>query len=45
MEQDLQILKQRLSELVSNETLKYEDVYKIKLEMDDLIYKYYFEQM
>ncbi len=45
MEQDLQILKQRLTELVSNETLKYEDVYKIKLEMDDLIDKYYFEQV
>ena len=45
MEQDLQILKERLSELVSNETLKYEDVYKIKLEMDDLIDKYYFDQI
>lgn len=45
MEQDIQILKQRMSELISSEDVKYEDIYKMKLEMDALIDKYYFEQM
>lgn len=45
MEQDIQKLKQRMAELVQNENLQYDDIYKIKLEMDDLIDKYYFEQI
>lgn len=45
MEQDIQVLRQRLVELVKNENLKYDDIYKMKLEMDDIIDKYYFEQI
>ncbi|MCI5892993.1 MAG: Spo0E family sporulation regulatory protein-aspartic acid phosphatase [Clostridiales bacterium] len=45
MEQDIQKLKQRMAELVKNDNLQYDDIYKIKLEMDDLIDKYYFEQV
>lgn len=45
MEQEIQKLKQRMAELASCEELKYDDIYKIKLEMDDLIDKYYFEQV
>ncbi len=45
MEQDIQKLKQRMAELAQNDNLRYEDIYKIKLEMDDMIDKYYFEQM
>lgn len=45
MEKDIQELKQRMAELVQNDNLKYEDIYKMKLEMDDIIDKYYFEQM
>ena len=45
MEQDIQVLRQRMAELVKNENLKYDDIYKMKLEMDDIIDKYYFEQM
>ncbi len=45
MEQDIQKLKQRMAELVKSDELNYDDIYKIKLEMDDLIDKYYFEQI
>ena len=45
MEQDIQVLRQRMAELVKNENLKYDDIYKMKLEMDDIIDKYYFEQI
>ena len=45
MEQDIQVLRQRMTELVKNENLKYDDIYKMKLEMDDIIDKYYFEQI
>ena len=45
MEQDIQVLRQRMGELVKNENLKYDDIYKMKLEMDDIIDKYYFEQI
>jgi len=45
MEQDIQKLKQRMAELISRDDLKYDDIYKIKLEMDDIIDKYYFEQI
>ena len=45
MEQDIQVLRQRMAELVKNENLKYYDIYKMKLEMDDIIDKYYFEQI
>ena len=45
MEQDIQVLRQRMAELVKNESLKYDDIYKMKLEMDDIIDKYYFEQI
>ena len=45
MEQDIQVLSQRMAELVKNENLKYDDIYKMKLEMDDIIDKYYFEQI
>lgn len=45
MEQDIQILKQRMAELVNSDELKYEDIYKMKLEMDALIDKYYFENI
>lgn len=45
MEQDIQKLKQRMAELIQSENLQYDDIYKIKLEMDDLIDKYYFEQI
>ena len=34
-----------MAELVKNENLKYDDIYKMKLEMDDIIDKYYFEQI
>ena len=45
MEQDIQVLRQRMAELVKNENLKYDDIYKMKLEMDEIIDKYYFEQI
>lgn len=45
LEQDIQVLRQRMAELVKNENLKYDDIYKMKLEMDDIIDKYYFEQI
>ena len=45
MEQDIQVLRQRMAELVKNENLKYDDIYKMKLEIDDIIDKYYFEQI
>lgn len=45
MEQDIQMIRQRMVELASNETLEYDDIYRIKLEMDNLIDKYYFEQI
>ena len=45
MEQYIQVLRQRMAELVKNENLKYDDIYKMKLEMDDIIDKYYFEQI
>ena len=45
MEQDIQVLRQRMAELVKNENLKYDDIYKMKLAMDDIIDKYYFEQI
>lgn len=45
MEQDIQKLKQRMAELIKNDDLNYDDIYKIKLEMDDLIDKYYFDHM
>ncbi len=45
MEQDIQILKQRMAELLSSDDVKYEDIYKMKLEMDALIDKYYFENI
>lgn len=37
------MIRQRMAELANNEMLEYDDIYKIKLEMDDLIDKYYFE--
>ena len=45
IEQDIQVFIQRMAELVKNENLKYDDIYKMKLEMDDIIDKYYFEQI
>lgn len=45
MEQDIQMLKQKMAELVNSEDVQYDDIYKIKLEMDNIIDKYYFEQM
>lgn len=45
MEQDIQKIRQRMAELLSSENLKYEDIYKMKLEMDALIDKYYFENI
>lgn len=45
MEQDIQMLKQRMAELVNSDDVQYDDIYKIKLEMDDIIDKYYFEQI
>ena len=45
MENDIMILKQRMAELVNNDNLKYDDIYKMKLEMDVIIDKYYFDEM
>ena len=45
MEKDIMELKQRMAELVANDNLQYDDIYRIKLEMDVLIDKYYFEQI
>ncbi|HIV86190.1 MAG TPA: hypothetical protein H9900_05200 [Candidatus Monoglobus merdigallinarum] len=45
MEKDIQELKQHMAELVSSDNINYDDIYKMKLEMDVLIDKYYFEQM
>lgn len=45
MEQDIQMLKQKMAELVNSEDVQYDDIYKIKLEMDNIIDKYYFEQI
>lgn len=43
MEHDLAVLKLKMLELVQKEQLSYEDVYRLKLEMDVLIDEYYFE--
>ncbi len=45
LEQDIQVLKERMAELLTHDTINYKDIYKIKIEMDELIDKYYFEQM
>ncbi len=43
MEHDFAILKNKLMELVQKEKLSYDDIYRLKLEMDILIDQYYFE--
>lgn len=43
LENDFDVLKQKLAELAKKESLSYDDIYRLKLDMDVLIDRYYFE--
>ena len=45
MQHDFDLLKQKMAELSRRETVDYKEVYRLKLELDKWIEKYYFENM
>lgn len=45
MQQDFEEIKKKMNDLFQQEKVDYKEVYKLKLELDEWIEKYYFENI